>query len=145
MTERLLIAIALVALIAAAIAVARLFVALRKRRVLERERSRGMPSPDTLATGEPDGDRVLCFTTPDCVQCREQQAPALERLRAGWPRRLIVEYVDALERRDLAGRYGILTVPSTVVFADGEPKAVNYGYAPAEKIARQLAGDGYSI
>lgn len=146
--DRALIALALLALVAALIAGGRLFVASRRRRVLARERELVRREREQFAVDgvvADSADRVLFFSTATCVQCHELQAPALERLRTKWPRPLVVERVDAIERDDLAKRYGVLTVPSTVVFAGGEPRAVNYGYATAETIARQLAGDAYTI
>ena len=129
--DRLLLTLALLALFAAAVMAGRWWVHRRARRAL---------AAAVSVAGDGDVDRVLLFTTEDCVQCREMQRPALERLRERWPRPLIVEEIDAIAQRDLARQYGILTVPSTVVFAGGEPRGVNYGFAPAEKIARQLRG-----
>lgn len=146
MIDRLLITLLLLAAIATVIGAGRLLIALRKQRVLKQEQEWIWTEAGREDVPPAEGaDRVLFFTTPDCVQCREQQAPALERLRNKWPKPLIVERIDALERRDLAERYGILTVPSTVVFAAGEPRAVNYGYTSAEKLARQLDGESYAI
>jgi thioredoxin-like negative regulator of GroEL len=78
---------------------------------------------------------VLYFTGPNCSICRTHQEPALKRLDG-----VDVEKVDAVERSDLAGRFHVFTVPSTVVVAaDGRPLAVNYGYTPADKLRSQLA------
>ena len=134
--DRLLLTLALLALFAAVVMAGRWWVHWRARRALDYAVS---------VAGDGDVDRVLLFTTEDCVQCREMQRPALERLRDRWPRPLIVEEIDAIAQRDLARQYGILTVPSTVVFAGGELRGVNYGFAPAEQIARQLRGDSYKI
>lgn len=134
--ERVILALALLGVVAAAIVVGRWIVELRKRRVLGRAAS---------GARSESGDRILYFSTDACVQCREMQAPALERLRQVWPRPLVIERVDAIARADLAKQYGVLTVPSTVVFADGEPRGVNYGYATPERIARQLRGNVSTI
>jgi thiol-disulfide isomerase/thioredoxin len=77
---------------------------------------------------------ILYFTTPACGVCKAQQEPALRQLAA-----VRVEKVDALERRDLADKYRVFTVPTTVVVgADGAARHVNYGFAPADKLRRQL-------
>jgi thiol-disulfide isomerase/thioredoxin len=82
--------------------------------------------------GEP---YVLYFTGPNCTICKTHQEPALSRLEG-----VSIEKIDAIERQDLAERFHVYTVPTTVVIApDGKPQAVNYGYAPAEKLKRQLA------
>lgn len=77
---------------------------------------------------------VLYFTGPNCTICRTHQEPALSRLQG-----VEVDKVDAVERADLAQQFHVYTVPTTVVIAaDGRPAAVNYGYAPVEKLRRQL-------
>ena len=102
------------------------------------ERSRGwygrraaLAGGGTVSRGKP---YVLYFTGPNCTICRTHQEPALSRLEG-----VEVDKVDAIERADLAEKYHVYTVPTTVVIgADGRPAAVNYGYAPAEKLRRQL-------
>src|SRR5687768_2696883 len=82
---------------------------------------------------------ILYFTTPSCVQCRAQQTPAIERLRSYIGDRLQVRQVDALAEPETAERFGILTVPTTVVLdAAGKVLAVNLGFASTEKLASQL-------
>jgi thioredoxin-like negative regulator of GroEL len=83
------------------------------------------------SSGEP---YILYFTTEQCTTCKTLQEPALRRLEAE------VRKVDAIAERALAERYAIFTVPSTVVIAaDGRAAHVNYGYAPADKLRKQLA------
>ena len=90
--------------------------------------------------GTPAGEQpsrepyILYFTTDQCSTCKTLQEPALGRLDA------LVRRVDAIVERELADRYSIFTVPSTVVIArDGTAAHVNYGYAPADKLRKQLA------
>jgi thiol-disulfide isomerase/thioredoxin len=79
---------------------------------------------------------ILYFTTPDCSACKLRQEPALRELEGA----VKVEKVDALERRDLAEKYRVYTVPTTVVVgSDGETRAVNYGFTPTRKLKTQLA------
>jgi thiol-disulfide isomerase/thioredoxin len=78
---------------------------------------------------------ILYFTTEQCSTCRLMQEPALAQVEA------VVRKVDAIAERELADRYAIFTVPSTVVIGpDGAAAHVNYGYAGADKLRRQLAG-----
>ena len=80
--------------------------------------------------------RVLYFSGPHCTICRTHQEPALKEL-IGVP----VQKIDAVEERELAERYRVFTVPTTVVIsASGEALHVNYGYTPARKLQDQLAG-----
>ena len=84
------------------------------------------------ARGEP---YILYFTGDSCTVCRTHQEPALARLDG-----VRIDKVDAVADRELADRFHVYTLPTTVVMAsDGHPLHVNYGYAPAPKLARQIA------
>jgi len=105
--------------------------------------ARSSRADDALTNlGLPHDNRpvVLGFTGDYCLPCKTQQHPALERLRAQLDTALHVLEVDALEHADLARRYGVLTVPTTVVL-DGSHRvvAINYGVTPTEKLLRQVA------
>jgi thioredoxin-like negative regulator of GroEL len=78
---------------------------------------------------------ILYFTGDSCTVCRTHQEPALARLSD-----VRIDKVDAVEDRELADRFHVYTLPTTVVMAaDGRALHVNYGYAPAPKLERQLA------
>jgi thiol-disulfide isomerase/thioredoxin len=86
-----------------------------------------------------DGTRpaVLYFTTPDCAQCRLQQAPILSQL--GDKVDVAVHKLDAVEQEALARFYGIMTVPTTVVLDPHlRPVAVNHGVTPLPKLLAQV-------
>ena len=78
---------------------------------------------------------ILYFTGESCTVCRTHQEPALARLGA-----VRIDKVDAIADRVLADQFHVYTLPTTVVMApDGRALHVNYGYAPATKLERQLA------
>lgn len=86
---------------------------------------------------------VLAFSTPDCVPCRTQQKPALRELLRRYPERLEVREVDAAAQPELADRFGIMTVPSTVVIdPQGRIVAINHGMTRWEELAAQLSLHG---
>ena len=86
------------------------------------------------SSGEP---YILYFTTESCSTCRLLQEPALAKIEA------TIRKVDAIAERQLADRYSVFTVPSTVVIGrDGSALSVNYGYANPDKLRRQLAAAG---
>jgi hypothetical protein len=88
------------------------------------------------ATAAPSSDPyILYFTGDSCTVCRTHQEPALARLDG-----VRIDKVDAIEDRALADRFHVYTLPTTVVMgADGRALHVNYGYAAATKLERQLA------
>ena len=82
-----------------------------------------------------DEPYILYFTGDSCTVCRTHQEPALARLGD-----VRIDKVDAVVERTLADRFHVYTLPTTVVIAaDGRALHVNYGYAAAPKLERQLA------
>jgi hypothetical protein len=103
---------------------------------LESFRGRRARRVALLATGGAAREPyILYFTGDGCTVCKTHQEPALARLGAG----VRVDRVDALVQRELAERFQVYTLPTTVVMApDGKALHVNYGYTPAPKLERQL-------
>jgi len=78
---------------------------------------------------------ILYFSGAGCTICRTHQEPALKALQG-----VAVRKVDALAEPQLARRFRVFTLPTTVVMdAAGRARHVNYGYAPAGKLQIQLA------
>jgi thioredoxin-like negative regulator of GroEL len=78
---------------------------------------------------------ILYFTGESCSVCRTHQEPALAKLTG-----VRVDKVDAIAEWELADRFHVYTLPTTVVMsAEGRSLHVNYGYAPATKLQHQLA------
>jgi thioredoxin 1 len=132
MFERFLIAAAVIALAAA------VYLAWRAhgRRRLSAAAEQSAPAEVRRLV---DGTRpaVLYFSTPDCAQCRLQQAPILGQLSARVD--VAVHKLDAIEQEALARFYGILTVPTTVVLdAELRPVAINHGVTPLPKLLAQV-------
>jgi hypothetical protein len=97
-----------------------------------RARALGLPAAPAAGDVEP---YILYFTGENCAVCRTHQEPALAKL-AG----VRVDKVDAIAERELADRFHVYTLPTTVVMSpEGRSLHVNYGYAPANKLERQLA------
>lgn len=87
---------------------------------------------------DPARPTILYFWTADCHQCRSAQAPTLQRLAQQAP--IHVVPVDAVAERSLADRFGVLTVPTTVVLTpDGTVRAVNHGFASFATLRNQAA------
>jgi len=82
---------------------------------------------------------ILAFSTPECTLCQTSQVPALEQLSHLFQGQVAVQHIDTTTVPELAGRFGIFTVPSTVVLdRSGRVLAINHGLAGVRKLARQL-------
>ncbi len=126
----------IIALIAAALIAIWLVLAWRSRRY------RRHGAADLLAAASASR-LILVFSTPDCVPCRTIQKPALDELQRLFPGRVEVRDVDPTIELELAGRFGILTVPSTVVIGDhGQVLAINHGITDRKRLAAQLGLNG---
>lgn len=133
MTDRVVIALAVVALFALAVALGRRWYAWRNARVEARVRSEA-PAP---ALGQPV---VVYFTTKTCVVCKAQQEPALTALAQRIPD-LRIERHDAVAEGDLAKQYGVLSVPTTAVYdRAGTLVTINRGFTPASALLAQIEG-----
>lgn len=131
MPERAIIAIGLLALLVVASIAAKWLLERYRRGLIGRMGRDGVVAED--------GTRILYFSTPYCVTCREMQEPALRRLEEIAPAELAVRKVDPLEQPELARRYKVVTVPTTAVFDQGGKLVeINYGYAPLARLAQQL-------
>lgn len=83
--------------------------------------------------------RILAFSSPDCRQCHQLQAPALQRIQEIHGTNVSVVEVDAPDSSELTERYRVLTVPTTVVLdASGHAYAVNYGFANTRRLLDQV-------
>lgn len=103
---------------------------------LEIVRARRARLQSAGATAEPASEPyILYFTGDGCTVCRTHQEPALARLGT-----VRIDKVDAIAERTLADRFHVYTLPTTVVMSpEGRALNVNYGYATAPKLERQLA------
>jgi thioredoxin 1 len=87
----------------------------------------------------PDVPTIVYFTTPGCIPCKTQQQPALARLNHLLEGRLQIIQIDASQEPETAGRWGVMTAPTTFILGkDGTPVAVNYGVADEHKLGAQL-------
>ena len=132
MIERLLVALALLALGFAA------YQVINRRQI---SRTTALAPHDPLLSGlKPGIATIVYFTTPTCIPCKTQQMPALTRLQQELGEAVQIVQVDATEDPDAAQRWGVLSVPTTFVLdATGTTRAVNHGVAEADKLRQQLA------
>jgi thiol-disulfide isomerase/thioredoxin len=136
MPERLVLVVALAALVALCVIAIRAWSA-RKAQAVQQ----GGPAWGALGA-RPDGRRTLIsFSTPSCPACHKAQAPAIALAeRQLGPEQVRVIKVDAASQPDVARAFGVMTVPSTVVVtAKGHQiVAINQGFTPSARLIEQL-------
>jgi thioredoxin 1 len=80
---------------------------------------------------------IVDFWAEWCGPCRAV-APVLESIATERGDELRVVKVNIDEEPDLARRYGILSIPTIVLFKDGEPAASAIGAQPKTMLEKSL-------
>lgn len=126
MIERLLLTI-LVALIGMA-----MFSTLR---ILHMRRAN---KTSATAPAQVEKPTLLYFRSDSCAPC-VTQSHYLSALESEYGSRVTIQKIDADVDIDLTSRYGIFTLPTTlIVDRRGEVRHINYGLTATTKLAQQL-------
>ena len=81
---------------------------------------------------------VVDFWAPWCKPC-EAIEPHLLGLAEEWGDRARLVRVNVDEEAGIASRYGVLSLPTVILFAGGEPRATVYGSQPKARFEREFA------
>lgn len=81
---------------------------------------------------------LVDFGAEWCHPCK-QLDPIVEELAAEWQGKVKVFHLDIDENTDSTMQYGVMGVPTLILFKDGEPAERMTGYAPREKIVDKLS------
>lgn len=138
MTERILYSAVLILIGVAGYLVARNAHLAIVRRRQSHSSQRGIPG---LAAFEPGQPAVLYFTTDDCVPCRTNVKPMLQRLIAEPGNCFQVLEIDATRQPEVARYWNVLSVPTIFVLdSHGQPRHVHYGVVNPKELRAELSG-----
>jgi thioredoxin 1 len=80
---------------------------------------------------------LLEFGAPWCQPCKQLE-PLLFQLAQQWQGKMKLVKVDVDESADLAMRYGVMGVPTTILFVNGEVKARLTGFQSRNKLEEKF-------
>jgi len=97
------------------------------------------PLEPALASGKPT---IAEFGRGTCIPCKEMK-PILQELASEYVGKLNVLIIDIDDYRALTNRYGIMVIPTQIVFDSSGNKIMNHiGLWPKEEIVAQLKDMG---
>ena len=80
---------------------------------------------------------VVDFWATWCGPCR-MLAPVIEEIANEYAGKVKVGKVNVDDERELALEYGVSSIPTVMVFQNGEVKQTSVGYRPKEEIEQLL-------
>jgi FKBP-type peptidyl-prolyl cis-trans isomerase 2 len=94
-----------------------------------------IPLGQALSNGKPT---LAEFGSNTCIPCKEMK-PILEKLAVEYESKLNVVIVEVYEQRELTQQYGIMAIPTQIVFdSSGKEVTRHIGLWPREEIIAQL-------
>ncbi len=77
------------------------------------------------------------FSAPWCGPCRRME-PELAEFARQQEAHLRVMRIDVDQAPDIAASYGVLSVPTLLLFVGGQPRQRLTGYQPLKKVAEKI-------
>jgi thioredoxin 1 len=89
---------------------------------------------DVIRSGVPT---VVDFWAVWCAPCK-RIAPVLEEMAAEYEGQLKVAKLNVDENHATAGKYGVMSIPTLLVFKDGQPVERIVGYMPKDHLMGKI-------
>lgn len=84
------------------------------------------------------GMTLVDFTAPWCAPCKALN-PILDQLNEEWGGRARIVKLNADEFPETAHRFGVMSMPTVIVFKDGVPVDKLVGFRPKQAYEQMLA------
>jgi thioredoxin 1 len=91
----------------------------------------------TFSTETSEGVVLADFWAPWCGPCK-MIAPVLEELDQELGEKVKIVKLDVDENQETAGKYGVMSIPTLLVFKNGEVVDKTVGFQPKEALAELL-------
>jgi thioredoxin 1 len=76
---------------------------------------------------------LVDFFAEWCGPCK-MQTPVLEELSKTWGTKVKIIKVDVDQNNELSGQYGVMSIPTLIVFKNGQPQNQMIGFQQKEKL-----------